>query len=400
MLLHRQLNLLSYLGSKESFFLFGARGVGKSSLIGELISTLPSQIHLLEINLLKSDEYLRLLKSPETFRIEIESALSSQQNDETLLVSIDEIQKLPILLDEIHYLYERHKNRVQFILTGSSARKLKRSGANLLAGRANQEKLFPLTPFEIPNFNLNRALQFGTLPVAYLGSSIEYLKSYTETYLREEILQEAVLRNIEPFSRLLDLSSQFDGVNINFSQLARQINVSTKTAQSYFEILEDTLIATKIPYWSYSEIEKIIKSPKYYIFDTGVLNALSGELKTELKPASYRYGKLFENLVVNTLIRENSYLKEDNKFYNYRSNSGSEVDLIVARGPRDIPRAIEIKSQNAPKIEDLKSLNRLSIEKPDFKCFCLCQTPRKYNLENISILPWQEGIREILKLRE
>jgi len=400
MQLHRDLNITNYLATKKSFFLFGARGVGKSQLIATNLEELPKSTVVVEINLLKSDEYLRFLKSPSSFRSEVESALSQllPRTKDPLLVFVDEIQKLPILLDEVHYLLEKYPARIQFILTGSSARKLKKTGANLLAGRAFQSRLFPLTASEIPKFNLERALQFGTLPSAYLNPrlAVDYLRSYTETYIKEEIVQEAAVRNLEPFSRFLDLSGQFDGVNITFSKWARQLDLSTKTLQNYFEILEDTLVATRIPFWSYSLINQLIQAPKFYFFDTGVLNALSGDLKSELKPGTYRYGKLFENLVVNNLIRENSYSGADNRFFNFRTTTGDELDLIVSRGPNDTPRAVEIKSKVTPNSEDLKKLAKLSAENKNFKSYCLCQTPRAYSVGKIKVLPWHSGIKEVL----
>ena len=393
---HRKLNIFNILGkNSKSAFLFGPRGVGKTVLAQNYLS----QVSFFEsIDLLNLDTYRRYVSEPGLFRREIEQQRQKLSGKEKLTVLIDEVQKLPSLLDEVHYLIESSKGQIQFLLTGSSARKLKRSGANLLAGRAWTFKLHPLSSQEL-ELDLHKALSVGTLPGFYqepLSSAQRSLKAYVETYLREEIFQELLVRNISQFVRLLDMAGQSNGEPINFTSIARDSGVSPKTAQEYFSILVDTLIAFRIEGWSYSVRKQLRQSPKYYFFDCGVLNAITGELQTELKPKSYRYGKLFETFIVNELIRANDYNESGYRFYYWRTHTGMEVDLILNRNLKDFPKAIEIKSQSSPKESDLKGLISFASENPKASLFCLCQTPRAYSLGPIQVLPWREGIEQLI----
>jgi predicted AAA+ superfamily ATPase len=393
----RKLNLAGLLKQQKSAFLFGPRGVGKTVLAHDYLK----QIRYSEsIDLLSLDAYRRYISEPGLFRLEIEEGIKQLPTNETLTVLIDEIQKLPALLDEVHYLIERHKGKIQFLLTGSSARKLKRTGgANLLAGRAWSLKLHPLSSQEIET-DLRKALTTGTLPgicQEQPDSAKRSLKAYVDTYLREEIMQELLVRKIEQFVRLLDVAGQANGEPVNFTAMARDSGVSVKTAQEYFDILVDTLIAFRIDGWSYSVRKQLRQSPKYYFFDCGVLNAIRGELHTELKPGSYRYGKLYETFIVNELIRANDYLETDYRFHYWRTNSGMEVDLVLSRGPNDQPRAVEIKSNSSPDAADIKDLQAFASENTDARLFCLCPTTRKYSLGGVTILPWQKGIEVVLR---
>ncbi len=355
--------------------------------------------HAESIDLLSLETYRRYITEPGLFRLEIEQRLRDIPEKDSLIILIDEVQKLPELLDEVHYLIERHRGQIQFLLSGSSARKLKRSGANLLAGRAWTLKLHPLSSQEL-ELDLRKVLAIGTLPGIYretLSSAKRSLKAYVETYLREEVMQESLVRKIDHFIRLLDIAGQVNGEPVNFTALARDSGVSVKTVQEYFDILVDTLIAFRIDGWSYSVRKQLRQSPKYYFFDCGVLNAIRGELQTELKPGSYRYGKLFETFIVNELIRANDYNESDYRLYYWRTNTGMEVDLVLTRSPNDAPRAVEIKSQSSPKESDLKGLIAFASENEKANLFCLCQTTRKYSLGPIQVLPWQKGIEELLK---
>ena len=392
----RKLNLSGLLKPKKSAFLFGPRGVGKTVLAQDYLSRVQ---HAESIDLLSLDVYRRYVGEPGLFRLEIEQRLRDIPTKELLTVLLDEVQKLPGLLDEVHYLIERYKGQVQFLLTGSSARKLKRSGANLLAGRAWTLKLHPLNSQEfVPD--LRKALTIGTLPGIYQesqSSAKRSLNAYVETYLREEVMQESLVRKIDHFVRLLDVAGQVNGEPVNFTAIARDTGISVKTAQEYFEVLTDTLIAFRIDGWSYSVRKQLRQSPKHYFFDCGVLNAVRGELQTELKPSSYRYGKLFETFIVNELIRANDYNESGYRFYYWRTNAGMEVDLVLTRGPNDVPRAVEIKSQASPQESDLKGLIAFASENNKANLFCLCQTPRKYTLGQIQVLPWQKGIEVLLQ---
>ena len=392
----RKLNLPGLLKQGKSAFLFGPRGVGKTVLAQDYLDHVR---HVESIDLLSLDVYRRYVAEPGLFRLEIEQRLREIPAKDTLTVLVDEVQKLPGLLDEVHSLIERHKGQVQFLLTGSSARKLKRSGANLLAGRAWTLKLHPLNSQELV-LDLRKALTIGTLPGIYQepqASAKRSLKAYVETYLREEVMQESLIRKIDHFMRLLDVAGQVNGEPLNFTAVARDTGVSVKTAQEYFDILADTLIAFRLDGWSYSVRKQLRQSPKYYFFDCGVLNAVRGELQTELKSGSYRYGKLFETFIVNELIRANDYNESGYRFHYWRTNTGMEVDLVLMRGPTDSPRAVEIKSQASPQESDLKGLMAFASENPKASLFCLCQTPRKYTLGPVQVLPWRKGIVVLLQ---
>ena len=396
----RKLDLSQLLKQKKSAFLFGPRGVGKTALAQDYLARVQ---HAESIDLLSLDTYRRYVAEPGLFRLEIEQRLREVPGEETLTVLIDEVQKLPELLDEVHYFIERHRRRVQFLLTGSSARKLKRSGANpgvnLLAGRAWTLKLHPLSLQEFEP-DLRKALTIGTLPGIYqetTSSAKRSLKAYVETYLREEVMQESLVRKVNHFIRLLDIAGQVNGEPVNYTAIARDSGVSVKTVQEYFNILVDTLIAFRVVGWSYSIRKQLRQSPKYYFFDCGVLNAIRGELQTELKPGSYRYGKLFETFIVNEIIRANDYRELDYRLHYWRTNTGMEVDLVLARGPNDAPKAVEIKSHSSPKESDLKGLIAFSSENKKARLFCLCQTTRRYSLGPIQVIPWRKGIETILQ---
>ncbi len=392
-MIKRYLDLNSVLGKTVSTFIFGPRGVGKTYICNEFVK---KQELYFNINLLNHGTYTSFLTNPDLFRAEIEEKIVKNK---VLTVFIDEIQKLPFILDEVHYLLEKYKGNIRFILTGSSARKLKRGGANLLAGRAWTLKLHPLS-FVETDVDLNKALKYGTLPSFYLEQEAPQrsLKAYIETYLKEEIMQEALVRNVDGYIRFLDIAGQMNSEPINFSKVAKQSGVSTKTAQEFFSILVDTLIAFRIDGWSCSIRKQVRQSPKYYFFDCGVLNAIRGELKTELKASSYYYGKLFETFVVQELIRLNDYTDSDYRFNYWRTNTGLEVDIIMSRGISEEMLAIEIKSDVAPTENDLHALKSFKSENPNAILYCLANCKNVYSLGEIKVYPYREGIRKIFGL--
>ena len=391
-MINRKLNLIDRLMDNSSIFIIGPRGVGKSQLIKETIKLLPSNSTLV-IDLLNTTQFREFLKKPELLYQQVKSHLHKLDH---VLVVIDEIQKIPELLNEVHRAIEDFKDKVQFILTGSSARKLKQAGVNLLAGRALSHNLHPFTIDEI-DIDLESALQFGTLPLVYgAKNKVATLRSYVDTYLQIEVQQEALIRKLEPFIRFIELAAQFNGKQVNYSRIAKQVGTTAKTVIEYFSILQDTLLVRRIEPWSYSVIEQLAQSPRYYLFDCGVLNALSGELKTELRAGTGRYGNLFETFIINEIIRKNDYEELGNKLFYLRLHSGLEIDLIISKGPRDTPRLVEIKSKNLPDEADVKPLCKAKELFPDAELFCLAQNSREYQVSGVSVLPWREGIARIL----
>ncbi len=389
-MINRLLDIKKILGKTSSSFLFGPRGAGKTLLCQNFIQDLPLTF---TIDLLQQNTYNRYVRQPGRFRQEIERAVKPSQ---ILTVFIDEIQKLPLLLDEVHSLIESHKKKIRFILTGSSARKLKRGGANLLAGRAWVLNLHPLTHREGP-FDLDKALQFGTLPGVFLDDEqpARSLKAYVETYLKEEIRQEALVRHVEGFIRFLEIAGQMNAEPLNYSRIARDCGTSAPTIQEYVSILADTMVAFSIPAWTHSIRKQLRQSPKLYFFDCGVLNAIRGELAVELSPKTFRYGRLFETWLVQEIIRLNDYQETDYKFFYWRTNSGLEVDLILQKSFQTAPVAIEIKSNEAPEEKDLRALLAFQSENPEASLVCLCRTPHPYQLKGIDILPWAQGLESI-----
>ena len=391
-MIKRKLLLSKFIEKNQSLLLFGPRGSGKTKL---LETTLPG--HRLIISLLESEYFQRYLVDPSLFSKEIVKQIQSQPADSVLVVAVDEVQKLPILLDEVHYLIEKYKGRVVFVLTGSSARKLKRSGANLLAARALTIYLHPLSQIET-ELDLDTVLATGSLPGVYLDQEFakHRLRSYIGTYLKEEIQEEALVRKIDRFARFLDLSGQLNGEPINHSKLARSLKTTSNTVQEYFSILVDTLLCHRLDGWSESVKRQLLQAPKYYWFDCGVLNALNGELDVELKRSSFRYGRLFETYLIEEIVRHNDYLERGFRFFYWRDKNGLEVDVIIARSAAKPVAAVEIKSSTDPQDIDLEGLIAFREDYPEVTLYCFCQTPRAYDLPSgIRVLPWREGLAQV-----
>lgn len=391
-MIERELNLLKLLGKETSAFLFGARAVGKSYLAQDFLK---GQKSVFSIDLLHSESYERYLKSPQLLRKEVEQKLAKSQK-EVLTVFIDEIQKVPALLDEVHSLLETNRKRVRFLMSGSSARKLKRVGANLLAGRAISLRLHPLTHSEIA-VDLDVVLRIGSLPGIILDNEQPELslKSYVSAYLREEVMQESLVRKIDAFAKFLDLAAQFNAKVVNATEIAKAAGVSTHSVLEYFQILQDTMLGQWLPGWSASVKKQLRVSPKFYFFDMGVVNALRGEVHSELRESSSRYGDLFESWIIQEVIRLNDYRQLDLKLSYWRTNSQMEVDLILSRGISKPLLAIEIKSSTQPSAKDLNGLTAFAAEYPKVPRLCLCRTPQAYSLSGVDILPWQEGLELI-----
>jgi predicted AAA+ superfamily ATPase len=271
-------------------------------------------------------------------------------------IVIDEVQKLPLLLDEVQYLIDSFS--FHFILTGSSARKLKRGGANLLAGRARTHFLFPLVTKEIPDFNLNRAVNYGTLPSIYLSDEPwQDLAAYCGTYLQEEIQSEGAVRRIENFSRFLETAALSNGELLNFENVAGDCGVPPRTVREYFYILEDTLVGTMLRPFRKTRKRKSISSAKFYFFDVGVGNVLAK--RREILPKSEGYGKALEHLIFTELRAYLSYANDDRELSFYRTTSGQEVDFIIGDEV-----AVEVKASENISHRDLRSLNLLNEDIP------------------------------------
>ena len=390
----RTLDLSGLLPKRQSCFLFGPRASGKTLLVERFLSDSGTSWG---INLLEEDLYHRYLVQPSLIRHEIENHLAATKRvDLPLTIFIDEIQRLPSLLNEVHALIERHKGKVRFILTGSSARKLRRGGANLLAGRAWTLHLHPLTHREVA-IDLKRALHYGTLPGIYLSkpSPQRALRSYVQTYLREEIRQEALLRRIDAFVRFMDVAGQMNGEPVNFAKIGRACGVSIKTVQDYYSILVDTLIAFRLDGWVHSVRKQLRQQPKFYWFDCGVLNTIRGEIASPPSEGSSRFGNLFETWIILEVIRLNDYAETDYRFHYWRTNNGMEVDLVLSRDATHAEKAIEIKSATAPTLEDVRGLLSFQSENPGTELWCVCRTPRAYTIGAVSFLPWKDALARL-----
>ena len=339
----RFLNLES-LVSKKSHFLFGPRATGKSYLIN---NQLLDQAHI--IDLLDSDIYLKLQHRPAELRDIIASVSRN-------LIVIDEIQRIPELLNEVHRLIE-NSNILVFLLTGSSARRLKRENANMLGGRARRAELFPLTIFELMQeeiFDLERYLTFGGLPSVYLGTDpYEELRDYIDVYLNEEVKFESNIRNLPNFSRFLFACAMSNGTVINYTKMGNDAQVHPNTIRDHFEILEDTLLAKVVLPWNRAKKRKSIATPKFYFIDCGISNAIQ-KIK-QLNPTSK--GVSFEQAVFLELNAYISYNRLDEEITFWRTRDQSEVDFIISDHT-----AIEVKATRNVSERDQKNLLKISDE--------------------------------------
>lgn len=384
-MIHRIPNL----SKSHSFFLFGARGVGKSSLIETHFQT---EKNILYIDLLKSEWEDELLKKPD-YLIETIAKLKKNPN----WVIIDEVQKIPKLLDIVHHLIETKK--IKFALTGSSARKLKRGSANLLAGRAFAFELYPLTHIELKNkFDLHRYLSYGGMPALTDFSTDNdihnYLKTYISTYLKEEIQAEQIVRNLKPFRLFLDVAAQMNAKIINYTKIARDVDADTKSVQNYFEILRDTHVGILLNSYDNSVRKRQKKNPKFYYFDTGVARSLNRRLNLPLVKGTFEYGDLFEQFLILEMHRLNSYFSLDYQFSYLQTNNNLEIDIIIERP--GMPTAfVEIKSTEKIKDQDLISLRALKRDYPKNNYFCLSNDPNNRVHDGIEILNWEMGLKEL-----
>lgn len=381
----RKLNPLK----SNSFFLFGARGTGKSTLVREIFQ----HNEMLEIDLLDPVQFEQARLGLPELLAKIEVALQKG-----LWIFIDEVQKAPVLLDYAQSMID--KKNAKLILSGSSARKLKRGGANLLAGRAYTYNIYPLTSQELENdFDLDTHLSFGGLPKIWNLKNAEerklFLRSYITTYIKEEIAEEQVVRKLDPFTKFLQVAAQTSGTPVNYSNIAGDVGVSDQTVKTYFQILEDTLLGFTLPSFHESVRKTQLQAPKFYLYDTGVLRALRRSLDIPLTESNYEYGNIFEHFLIQEMMRYSSYRMNDYEFFHLRIQDGKEIDVIIDR-PGKKRALIEIKSSKNIKESHTANLNTLGSEIKNAESFLLSQDKEAKIFASVTCLYWKEGIEKIL----
>ena len=362
----RSLDLPALL-ARKSHFLFGPRQTGKTTLIRR---TLPeARVY----DLLDNAVFLDLSQRP--------GRLMEELTPDVEVIAIDEIQRLPLLLNEVQRIIETHG--VRFLLTGSSARKLRRGGVNLLGGRARTKVLHPLTWLELgEHFDLARAVSRGTIPSIYFSDDPDAdLRAYTGTYLQEEIVAEGATRNIPAFSRFLNVAGLANATIVNFTNVANDAQTPRSTVYEYFGILRDTLVLFEVPAWRRSLKRKPLASSKYYFFDAGVAAALQGRRP---QPGTPEFGQAFETWLLHELRSWIDYRSGEDLRY-WRSTSGFEVDFILGDHT-----AIEVKCKANVSPGDLKGLRALAEEEKLRRHLCVCLEPRRRHLGGVDVLPYTE----------
>jgi predicted AAA+ superfamily ATPase len=366
---------------RETFFLWGPRQTGKTTLLRQAYPD------AMWVDLLKADEYRRYLEHPERLREELGSGPPPRQ------LVIDEVQKVPALLDEVHWLHEHRK--IRFALCGSSARKVRRGGANLLGGRAVRYELHGLTAAELgTDFNLVRLLNHGYLPGLYDSDRPDrLLAAYVGDYLKEEVAAEGLVRNLPVFSSFLTAAALSDGCLVNFANIGRDCGVSGHTVKEHFRILEDTLLGRWLPAHTRRPKRRVIGSPKFYFSDVGVVNQLAR--RGRMGPGGELFGKAFENWVFHELSAANAYLETYAELSYWRLAGGTEVDFII--GPMAV--AIEAKASSRITADHLKGLRSLRDDHPRARRVVVCLEPkRRLTEDGIEILPVEVFVQTVGEL--
>ncbi len=358
--------------ARKSHFLLGPRQTGKTFLVRHALPDVPVY------DLLDSSVFLALSQRP--------TRLGEELGPRDRLVVVDEIQRLPELLNEVHRLIE--SRGLRFLLTGSSARRLRRGGVNLLGGRARIRYLHPLTWRELgAHFDLHRAIQHGLIPSIYFSDDPRAdLDSYTGVYLQQEVVAEGATRNVPAFSRFLRVAALANGTVVNFTEIANDSQVPRTTVYEYFEILKDTLILHEVPAWKESRTRKPLVSSKYYFFDVGVVSALQGRL---VRPGTPEFGGAFETYLFHELLCYRDYVSSDS-ISHWRSASGLEVDFILGDHT-----AVEIKAKENISSRELKPLHALAEEKKLKRYLCVGLEPRQRRLGEVTVLPVPEFLEEL-----
>lgn len=353
--------------NKKSHFIFGPRQTGKTFLIRHTLKDV--RVY----DLLDTSVYLALSQNP--------GRIAQELTAKDRIVVIDEIQRLTDLLNEVHRLIE--ERGVRFLLTGSSARKLRRGGVNLLGGRARTKYLHPLTYIELGDrFDLNRAMERGLLPSIYFSDdACADLKAYAGSYLQQEIVAEGATRNIPAFSRFLRVAAFCNGTIVNFTKVANDAQVARTTVYEYFEILKDTLVLYELPAWRKTKKRKPLASSKYYFFDVGVVSSLQGR---EFRTGTPEFGEAFETYFMHELVSYSDYVSGESLSY-WRSTTGFEVDFIIGDHT-----AVEVKSKENISPQDIKSLQALAEEKKLKRYLCVSLEPRLRRFGGVTVLPFRE----------
>lgn len=362
--------------------MWGPRQTGKSTLLKTLFPK------ALRYDLLLSDEYQRILRNPSLIREDcLGKGIDSRTQDEPIV--IDEIQKVPALLDEVHWLMEN--KGIRFILCGSSARKLKRGQGNLLGGRAVRYELFPLVFPEIPDFSLTKALNAGLLPRHYdTPRPDRRIQAYVGDYLREEIVAEALTRNIPSFSRFLEIASLSNGEIVNYTNIARQCGVSSPTVKEYFQILEDTLTGRFLPAFRAKKKRRLVASPKFYFFDLAPVIHLSRRGRVE--PGSELFGRAFEHFIWMEIVAHSSYSDLFYPISYWRTTSGFEVDFLLGDGEI----AVEAKATPMVNSNHLKGIRAFTEEHQTKRRIIVSLDPRPRKTEDhLEILPWKTFLERL-----
>lgn len=366
---------LSTLLKQKSFFLFGARSTGKTSLIQAQLGD-----QCCYIDLLRSEYLLRLSQNPE----QLESIILQAKKE---IVVIDEVQKLPNLLDEVQRLSKDYR----FLLTGSSARSLKRGHGNMLGGRAWEARLFPLVSSEIPKLDLSRYLRYGGLPHVYSsGNPGEELSAYVSLYLREEVMAEGIIRDLPRFSRLLKVAALSSARLINFTKLASEVGAAPSTVIEHFRILEDTLIGFFIEPWGRSKKRKEVARGKFFLFDTGVTHALAGT--QTLDRNSDLFGRSLEQFIAMELRAYLSYRRLPFELNFWTTHSGLEVDFVIDRH-----LALEVKATSNVQDADLRGLRALSEEEDFQKRILVSLDPISRSIDGMNLMPVETFLSELWK---
>jgi len=361
---------------KESSFLWGARQTGKSTLLKKLYPDAPY------FDLLLSNEYDLFLRNPSLLREILEKP------GIVCPVVIDEIQRIPSLLNEVQWLIV-NKN-IQFILSGSSPRNILRFGGNLLGGRAMRHELYPLISAEIPDFDLLKALNSGLLPRHYLAKNPEKLLSaYVGSYLRDEIITEAKIRNITSFSRFLEAAAFSNGEMVNYSNIAADCGISSPTVKEYFQILEDTMTGRFLQSYQKKPKRRVITASKFYYFDIGIAGFLLK--RGRIVYGSEAFGKAFEHFIYLEIYAHSNYSDINYPVYYWRTASQIEVDFIL--GDHEV--AIEVKSTNMVNPRHLKGLKSFAEEYRVKKLIVVSTDPYPRRIDNITILPWHLFLQQL-----